>query len=344
MRAAAPEADEVTALAVIPCLNEADRLEALIGAVLDDPGWVDPLLIVVDGGSSDGSVAKVQAIADHDARVRLIHNPRRLQAAAVNLAVARFGERRRWLVRIDAHCGYPAQYVSILVDEGRRTGAASVVVSMESRGVGPFQRGAAHAQNSWLGAGGASHRRAAKAGWVDHGHHALMDMSAYRAVGGYDESFSHNEDAELDIRLRTQGRIWLTDLARITYFPRSAPEPLFRQYVNYGAGRARTVKLHRRRPKLRQLAPLIVVPALLMIPAAPVWPLMAAPVLAWALACCAFGALLAIKRRDPAAMLAGPAAMIMHAGWSFGFWDELIRPHSRRRARIGAGFPSTAVK
>ena len=37
--------------------------------------------------------------------------------------------------------------------------------------------------------------------WADHGHHALMRISAFRAVGGYDESFSHNEDAELDYRL-----------------------------------------------------------------------------------------------------------------------------------------------
>ena len=39
-----------------------------------------------------------------------------------------------------------------------------------------------------------------------------MRIAAFRAVGGYDESFSHNEDAELDYRLRQAGyRIWMTD-------------------------------------------------------------------------------------------------------------------------------------
>lgn len=318
------------ALAIIPCLNEANRLEDLIAGILDDPEWVDPLLVVVDGGSSDDSVTKASAIAARDPRVRLAHNPRRLQSAAVNLAVARFGENRQWLVRIDAHCGYPGAYVSTLVDEANRTGAVSVVVSMESRGTTPFQRGAAHAQNSWLGAGGASHRRASKAGWVDHGHHALMDIGGFTAAGGYDETFSHNEDAELDIRLRRQGRIWLTDRARLRYFPRATPETLFHQYVNYGAGRARTFRRHHERPKLRQLAPLFVLPALLLIAGAPLSPLMAAPALAWTLACCALGMSLAAARRDPAALLAGPAAMIMHAGWSLGFWRETFRLPRKR--------------
>ena len=32
-----------------------------------------------------------------------------------------------------------------------------------------------------------------------------MRIAAFRGVGGYDESFSHNEDAELDYRLRQAG-------------------------------------------------------------------------------------------------------------------------------------------
>ena len=49
-----------------------------------------------------------------------------------------------------------------------------------------------------------------------------MRIAAFRAVGGYDESFSHNEDAELDLRLtREGGRIWLTDKVRIGYHPRA---------------------------------------------------------------------------------------------------------------------------
>jgi succinoglycan biosynthesis protein ExoA len=326
METPAPDPMARSALAIIPCLNEAERLPGLIARVLDDPGWTDPLVVIADGGSKDGGFERAQAIAATDPRVRVIRNPKRIQSAAINLAVAHFGLGRRWLARIDAHCRYPPGYVSSLIEDATRTGAVSVVVSMRSEGVDGFQRGVASAQNSWLGAGGAAHRRAPRPGFVDHGHHALMDLAAFRAAGGYDESFSHNEDAELDARLRRLGgRIWLTDRARLAYLPRGSPAALFRQYLNYGAGRARTLKRHRERPKLRQLAPLLVAPALAALAFAPVAPLLAIPALAWATSCCLAGAALALAKRDPAAVLAGPAAMTMHLGWSLGFWREALR-------------------
>ena len=82
-----------------------------------------------------------------------------------------------------------------------RTKADSVVVSMNAEGSACLQRAAAAAQNSLLGNGGSSHRIRSDGRWVDHGHHALMTTAAFKAVGGYDEAFSHNEDAELDVRL-----------------------------------------------------------------------------------------------------------------------------------------------
>lgn len=318
---------EARAVAVIPCLNERCNIAGVIDRLLDDPGWVDPLVVVVDGGSRDGTAELVSEIAAREPRVRLVRNPKRLQSAGVNLGAALFGADRRWLVRADAHSEYPLGFVSALMAEAERVpSAASVVVSVRTRGRSCFQRAVAEAQNSRLGTGGSAHRVKGEAGFVDHGHHALFDLEAFRAVGGYDETFTHNEDAELDVRLRRQGgRIWLTRALHTVYFPRSTPWALFRQYMNYGRGRARTLLLHRVRPRPRQLLPLAVAPALAALIAAPVWPLAAAPAAAWALACCGSGLALTAKRPSLCAALSGPAAMIMHAGWSFGFWSQLLR-------------------
>src|SRR5689334_17143013 len=43
------------ALIVIPCLNEAAVIEGVIARLLDDDGLVDPVVLVADGGSTDGS-------------------------------------------------------------------------------------------------------------------------------------------------------------------------------------------------------------------------------------------------------------------------------------------------
>lgn len=331
------EADgENRVLVVIPCLNEEAFIGPLLEQLLSDEALEEPLIVVADGGSTDRTRAIVAAIAARDSRVRLLANPGRLQSAGVNLAARVYGQGRAWLVRVDAHAVYPENYVSRLLAEGRRTAASSVVVSMETRGEGGFQRAVAVAQNSRLGTGGSAHRSRARAAWVDHGHHALFRLTEFLKAGGYDESFSHNEDAEFDLRLgRGGGRIWLTDALSLVYHPRSTPGALWRQYVNYGRGRARTVLKHRTRLKPRQALPLAVAPAVAAAAAAPLfWPA-ALPALAWAGLCLGYGAFLGAKARDGWAMLSGAAAMEMHLAWSLGFWSQLIG-RGRKAGRLPA--------
>jgi len=294
---------------------------------------------VVDGGSTDGTIAILDEIAGREPLVEVIANTRRIQSAGVNLAMQIYGEGRQWLIRLDAHATYPQRYVASLIAEARRTGAASVVVSMTSQGTADFQRAVAVVQNSILGAGGAPHRRAGKAEFVDHGHHALFDSKQFMAVGGYDESLAYNEDAEFDIRLRRAGgKIWLTREVEIVYFPRSKPIELYRQYANYGRGRANTIMRHHTIPKLRQVLPAGVAPALIALLCAPWIPLASAPALCWIGLCILFGARLGLHQGHRCALAAGIAAMIIHMGWSIGFWSEFLS----RLKRHDRGPPKTA--
>lgn len=313
-------------LITIPCLNEEAHIEPLVRALVADCRDLPAMIVIADGGSADRTAAIAGALADEFENVFYLHNPGRIQSAAVNLAVETFGRGADWLIRIDAHCGYPDDYCRTVLEEARATNADSVTVAMETVGKRVFQRAVAAAQNSKLGNGGSAHRRANGQGrWVDHGHHALMRLEAFRAVGGYDESFSHNEDAELDIRLGKAGyKIWLTGRVAPLYYPRAAALPLFRQYCNYGRGRARTILKHRIRPKARQMAPAAVLPAALLALAAPLWWGFALPLAAWALLCLGMGAAMAVRAGDVRLALAGPAAMLMHAGWSLGFWRAML--------------------
>ena len=317
-------------LAVIPCLNEEEDIAAVIAAALKDRDRFHLLIIVADGGSSDATRAIVRESAGVSPEVRLMDNPQKIQSAGINRAVQLFGEAKRWLVRMDAHCAYPDRYISGLVEEAERANASSVVVAMNACGKNLFQRAAATAQNTLLGTGGAAHRMKGKSGFVDHGHHALFDMNMFRAVGGYDEHLSHNEDAEFDLRLsRAGGRIWLTRALWVDYFPRGRARDLFRQYLNYGRGRAATTLQHRARPKLRQLLPAAVAPAAALLIAAPWYPIAAFPVLLWLGVCLMYGGILALRARSFDAAVSGPAAIIMHAGWSIGFWRGLFQAFHR---------------
>jgi len=338
-----PGSTQERILIVIPCLNEAAFIGSVIADLLRDAAAQDGLIVVADGGSTDGTRDIVAKIAAADPRVKLLPNPQKFQAPGVNHAVRAFADGFTWLARIDAHAHYPPNYVADLVAEARKTGATSVVVSLDAHGDNPFQRATAAAQNSRLGAGGSPHRRKDAHGWVDHGHHALFRTDAFRAIGGYDEGFTHNEDAEFDRRLTDYGgRIWLTDQVSVVYHPRSEPGALWRQYVNYGSGRARTILKHRMSLKIRQMLPAAVAPAVLAAPFSVLFWSAGLPALLWAAASMAYGAILGLKARDPAVLLCGAVAMEMHLAWSIGFWREVL--FGRRRGAAPTPHGTTPVR
>jgi GT2 family glycosyltransferase len=319
-------------LVVVPALNEAVHIRAVLDGLTPFARRTGARIVVADGGSTDGTQAIVRQMARDEPLIALIDNPARLQGAGINLAVRTFGDSAQWLLRIDAHSAYPPDYGDRLLSEARKTGADAVVVRMKAVGQGPLHRLIALAQNSRLGNGGAAHRTAAAGRWVDHGHHALIGIAAFRAVGGYDESFSHNEDAELDHRLRTKGyRLWLTAETGLDYFPRRTLGSLLLQYFRFGRGRARNILKHRAGLGVRQAVVAALAPLVLLAALAPLAPVFALPLAVWLLACLVGGVALAVAGRQPQAVLSGFIAGAMHLAWSAGFWAQTVLATLRHR-------------
>jgi succinoglycan biosynthesis protein ExoA len=313
-------------LIVIPSLNEEAHIESVVAALQADRRGSEALLVVSDGGSSDQTIAIVERIASTDPRIRVLTTVKRLStSASVNRAVERFGQGRTWLVRLDAHAGYPKDFVSRLVAKAIETGASSVVTPMYTIGETCFQRAAAAAQNSFLGTGGSAHRLLNRGGWVEHGHHALFNLEQFRKLGGYDDEMRFNEDAEFDRRLiQSGGRIWLADDPVITYFPRSNTISLFRQYVKHGRGRAHTFARHGGRKRIRHFILPSIAPIMILGFLGPLyWPLVG-PALVWLFACLSYGLALGIRQKDICAAGAGYAAIVMQLAWSLGHWWEMI--------------------
>ena len=320
-------------LLVIPCLNEAKTIEPLLHKLDAQRAGMDMLIVVADGGSTDGTPEIVRRVSETVADVVLLTNRKKIQSAAINLAVQKLGEDRDYLIRIDAHGDYPDDYCRVLLEEAIALEADSVVVGMDTVGFGLFQKATAVAQNSKLGNGGSKHRAGGGGEWVDHGHHALMRIAAFEAVGGYDEGFSHNEDAELDFRLRKAGfRIWMTGKTHMTYYPRASAAALFRQYLGYGRGRAKNLLKHRSVPRIRQAIPLAVAPVVAVGLLALLHWWAAIPLAIWAVACLGYGVWMAVGQGNPLGPLAAVSAMIMHFAWSAGFWLELVGVRARRAA------------
>lgn len=324
---------------IVPALNEASYIEACLSSLLRQVGCHIVEIIVADGGSTDGTVEIVHDMARRHPEVRLIHNPARIQSAGINLAAAGADPAVTVLVRADAHVHYAQDFVMLCVRGLQDNGATSVVVPMHTVGRSGFQRAVAQAQNTRIGNGGSAHRIAdVRSGFVDHGHHAAFDRRFFEACGGYDESFTHNEDAELDFRAHLAGgRIWMCREACVEYFPRNTPLALARQYVRNGRGRARTLTKHRLRPRLRQLAPVMLMLAVVsgLVLSLAWWPFILVPVAYLAL-CTLTGVVAAIGNRDAWLLASGPAAAIMHVSYGVGFLQTVVRHALGRSTPLAA--------
>ncbi|MBA4339769.1 MAG: glycosyltransferase family 2 protein [Hyphomonas sp.] len=316
-------------LAVIPALNEARHIETCIRSLMAGSQALRQVpMLVADGGSSDDTVAIVERLRTEFPNLSVLHNPKRLQAAALNLAAAGAPVAATILVRCDAHSIYPENFILDVAQSLVDTGAASLVIPMDAVGETCFEKANAWIVDTPLGSGGAAHRGGKASGWVDHGHHAGFDLSWYRRIGGYDESFSHNEDAEYDVRLgKAGGRVYLDAGIRIQYIPRGNVRRLWKQYEGYGRGRAKNVRKHGSRLKLRQTVPIFALlgSALGLVASLVYWPAIILPLGYVAILALASG-LVALKHKSLCGLYAGLAAGTMHMSWAFGYLREATRP------------------
>jgi succinoglycan biosynthesis protein ExoA len=320
-------------LVAIPTLNEASRIGPVLDQLrIDLPPDCGVRFLVVDGGSNDGTQAVVRQLAQADARVALLHNPDRLQSAAINLAARHTLPHETRLVRADAHTAYPPGFIASVVAVLSRDDVDAVVVPMDSMGKTCFGRAAAWVSDTPVGSGGSAHRGGRRSGFVDHGHHAAWKLDRFRRAGGYNPGFSHNEDAEFDCRMNRMGmRLWLDAGIRLTYFVRPTPVALFHQYRNYGRGRSRTVRHHPGSMRARQFAVpcAMIAMAAALILAIAVTPL-ALIVPGLYLAVLALVSVqIALRRRSACGLLAGFAAFVMHLAWSIGFIGGLLTIRER---------------
>ena len=237
---------------VLPTLNEQAFIRDCLDTLLAQDHPVEEIL-VVDGGSADGTRAIAEAAG---APVRVVDNPKVTAAAAMNVGIDE--AKGEVIVRADAHTLYEPDYVRRCLAVLESTGAAVVGGPMRPAGLTNFGRAVAAVTSSPLGVGPGRFHYAADAQEVE-----TVYLGAYRKatvldVGGYDDHSLQwaAEDQELNYRIRRAGgRIWLDPTIRSTYFPRSTPKALWRQYFNYGVCKASTLNKHRTLPYWRPLVP-----------------------------------------------------------------------------------------
>lgn len=313
-----------TVTIVLPTLDERAHLRDCLDSLLAQDFADVVEVLVVDGGSGDGTREVVEAAPDP---VRLLDNPAVTAAAGMNVGIqAATGEV---IVRADAHTLYAPDYVSRCVAVLEETGAANVGGPMVAVGTNSFGRAVAAVTSSPLGVGPGRFHYATGRMDVETVYLGCWRRQTLLDLGGYDADHLQwaAEDQELNFRIRQGGgRVVLDSSIRSWYFPRSTPWALARQYRNYGLAKASTLAKHHTLPYWRPVVPALLVGA---TAAAPMvfrrrrW-LGLLPPVAWATGASVAAARLG--RQDGVAPHRALAALaICHWSYGVGLWGGLGR-------------------
>ncbi len=338
---------------LMPVYNEEASVAGAIASALRQT-VANTEVLVIDGRSEDATAEIVRALADQDPRIRLLDNPRRAIAPALNVGLAQM--RGQFAVRVDAHLTVNDDYVE--------TGLAVLDAHPDAAAVGGFRIGVASSQtgqavakalSSPFGVGNSINHYAEQAQETDHASMGVYRADVLRAVGGWDEALRVNEDVDIDHRILAAGH-------KIRYEPRmvmhwSVQETLpdfGRQYRRYGRGKAAMVRKNGSEAvRLRHLAPplLLVTLATGVIAAATGRRRAAAALLVPYPV--AIGAVVATTRSDPSSAAADPlrlagAFVTMHLSWALGFLEGTLlraqpvlssgRPPAERERRATRAF------
>lgn len=317
------DSPEVTIL--VPTLNEETRIGPAIRSVLDDFVRARAEILVIDGGSTDGTLAAVDGLIREGAPIRVLGNPFRIQAQALNLGVRE--ARGKYVVRLDAHCLYPPRYVERCLALLEEKGAACAGGIMRPKGETPVQKAIAAAMSHPFGVGDARYHLGGYSGEYEGVYLGAFRREVFETAGLFDPRAVTNEDAELFARIRKQGgKIWLDGDLRVEYFPRRSLKALFSQYFRYGQGRFYTTQKHGRFSSWRQVVPLahllLLILSILLAPVFPVLLLYPSIYLFSALAISLFG-----KFESAPFSIRGfvfLSFIIMHTAWAAGFFGALL--------------------
>ena len=239
---------------ILPVLNEQAHLADSIRAILSQSYLGKFEVILALGPSRDSTNEIARSLAAEDSRVILVENPSGRTAAGLNIALN--ASTQDVVVRVDAHAEIPTNYLELVIEILKESGAVNVGGVMGAQGITFFETAVAAAMCSPFGVGGSRFHTGGKAGFVDTVYLGAFIRQAVVDAGGFDERFIRAQDWELNYRLRQNGgKIYFDPRLHVTYRPRSNYRALAKQYFEYGRWRRVIARKYPETINYRYLAP-----------------------------------------------------------------------------------------
>ena len=245
---------------LIPTYNEENYIENTISTLLNNTYPQNLFeIIVVDGGSTDSTVSRVNNIIENNNNIKIYKNLNKIQSSGLNIGIEK--AKGDIIIRADAHAIYDKNYISESV---------KLLSDNDYQNVGPFQKSygenivsnaIAMGMNTIFGMGNAKYRLSdnylenVQSVWLG----AWWKKSLIK-LEGFDEKLKISEDFDLNHRLRKiGGQIIASNKIKATYIVRKSLIKLFSQFFKYGFWKAKFLTDNPSEMQLRWFAPPLLV-------------------------------------------------------------------------------------
>lgn len=208
---------------ICPFHNEEKYIRPCVESILrQDFPQSDMELFFVDGSSTDGSRAILNDYCMQYPFIKVIDNPDKIVPCAMNLAIAQ--SSGEFIVRMDMHATYAANYLSALVARSEELNAANVgsPIRTEVMVKTPVSLSIRAVLCNRLGVGNSTFRLGTdEVKEVDTVPFGCFPRSVFETYGLYDTRLARNQDIELNKRIaRKGGKIFIIPDTSCAYYAR----------------------------------------------------------------------------------------------------------------------------
>ena len=206
---------------IIPCRNEEKFIKGVIRSVLEflDPDKIIREILLIDGKSSDNTRNIISELAATDHRIKLVENPHKHQSAALNIGIRQASGD--YIMRLDAHAVYPADYLILCHNTAKKTRADNVGgIVFPKISQSRYCASLVHALTTHkFGVGDSAFRTSLQPGPTDTVPYGFFTKDIFERIGLFDERLVRAQDYEFNRRINAAGgTVWLNPEIQVGYF------------------------------------------------------------------------------------------------------------------------------
>jgi len=221
---------------VVPIYNEERYIRKCLDSIIQSDYPKEEMeVLLVDGGSEDGTIAIIEEYRKRYRFFKLLHNPKKIAPTAMNIGIKK--AKGDYIFILSAHASYESGYFRELVEYAKRLKAECVGPALVTDVKNSTKTSIAikNVLSDIFGVGSRFRVGSEEVTQVDTVAFGCYDRKVFDRIGLFDERLVRNQDIELNKRIiRAGGKIYMIPHVKAIYYARETFKELAKNNFQNG--------------------------------------------------------------------------------------------------------------